>query len=136
MVIQKNSIFMVWFYIRMFKILTPYTHRLSILSYTFYDQWNISKLHKIHKYTNILKMISLNYNPYYSCNHFSNSWGCKILCMYMESLALFTVNVPYLFFFFNDLWQWWSVRNSCTPSTWRHALTKPTREWNYYVVVI
>ncbi len=38
---------------------------------------------KIHMYTNILKVISLNYNPYNSCNHFSKSWGCSILCVYM-----------------------------------------------------
>jgi len=37
---------------------------------------------KIHKYTNILKVISLNYNPYNSCNHFSKSWGCKIICVH------------------------------------------------------
>ncbi len=30
-------------------------------------------LTKIHKYTNILKVISLNYNLYNSCNHFSKS---------------------------------------------------------------
>jgi len=40
-------------------------------------------LMKIHKYTNILKVISLNYNLYNSCNHFSKSWGCNILCVYM-----------------------------------------------------
>ncbi len=28
-----------------------------------------------------------------------------------------------------------NVRNSCTPSTWRYALTKLTWGWNYYVVV-
>jgi hypothetical protein len=37
---------------------------------------------KIHKYTNILKVISLNYNPYNSCNHFSKSWRCKIICVH------------------------------------------------------
>ncbi len=30
----------------------------------------------------------------------------------------------------------WDVRNSCTPSTWRYALTKPTWEWNYHVVIV
>jgi hypothetical protein len=49
---------------------------------------------KIHKYTNILKVISLNYNPYNSCNHFSKSWGCKILCVYMQFLVFFIVNTP------------------------------------------
>jgi hypothetical protein len=27
------------------------------------------------------------------------------------------------------------VRNSCTPCTWRYALTKLTWGWNYYVIV-
>ncbi len=50
------------------------------LFYTFLDKdhkmYNWSCFHptkfilmKIHKYTNILKVISLNYNPYNSCNH-------------------------------------------------------------------
>ncbi len=40
-------------------------------------------------------------------------------------------------FWFKCLIVWHlSVRNSCTPSTWKHALTKPTREWNYYVIVV
>ncbi len=61
---------------------------------------NCSKfiLMKIHKYINILKVISLNYNPYNSCNHFSKSRTCMILCMYMQSLASFTMNAP------NKLW--------------------------------
>jgi hypothetical protein len=49
---------------------------------------------KINKYKNILKVISLNYNPYNSCNHFSKSWGCKILCVYTQSLNPFTMNAP------------------------------------------
>jgi hypothetical protein len=28
------------------------------------------------------------------------------------------------------------VRHSCTPSTWKYALTKPAWKWNYYVVVV
>jgi hypothetical protein len=77
---------------------------LYTLNYTLYDQWNISKLHKIHlmkihKYTNIFKVISLNYNPYNSCNHFSKSWGCKILCMYTWSFTPFTMNAPLRFRF-------------------------------------
>jgi hypothetical protein len=40
---------------------------------------------KIHKYTNILKVISLNYNPYNSCN--LKVRGCKILCVYTQSLV-------------------------------------------------
>jgi len=52
-------------------------------------------LMKIHKYTNILKAISLNYNLYNSCNHFSKSWGCNILCVYMWSLVPFTMNAPF-----------------------------------------
>lgn len=32
---------------------------------------------KIYKYINIFKVISLNYNPYNSCNYFSKSWGAK-----------------------------------------------------------
>jgi hypothetical protein len=51
-------------------------------------------LMKIYTYTNIIKVISLNYIPYNSCNHLSKSLGCRILCMYMWSLALFTVNTP------------------------------------------
>jgi len=49
---------------------------------------------KIHKYKNIWKVISLNYNPYNSCNHFSKTWGCKILCVYMHSFVPFTMNAP------------------------------------------
>jgi hypothetical protein len=55
-------------------------------------------LMKIHKHTNILKVISLNYNHYNSCNHFSKSWGCRILCVYTQSLAPFTMNTPMLMF--------------------------------------
>jgi hypothetical protein len=55
-------------------------------------------LMKIHKYTNILKMISSNCNLYNSCNHFSKSWGRMILCVYMQSLALFTVNAPIYYY--------------------------------------
>ncbi len=58
--------------------------------------WNCTKftLKKIHKYTKFLKVISLNYNPYNSCNHFSKSWGCRILFVYTQSLAPFTMNAP------------------------------------------
>jgi hypothetical protein len=28
------------------------------------------------------------------------------------------------------------VRNSCTPSTYKYALTKTAWKWNYYVVVV
>jgi hypothetical protein len=57
-----------------------------------YQNWTKFIVMKIHKYSNILKVISLNYNPYNSCNHFSK---CKILCMYMyKSLVLFIVNAP------------------------------------------
>ncbi len=39
-------------------------------------------LMETHMYTNILKVISLNYNLYNSCNHFLKSQGCSILCVY------------------------------------------------------
>ncbi len=59
--------------------------------------WNCTKFitMKIHKYINILKVNSLNYNLYNSCNHFSKSWGCRILCVYRESLAPFIVNATF-----------------------------------------
>ncbi len=28
------------------------------------------------------------------------------------------------------------VKNYCTPSTYRYALTKPAWKWNYYVIVV
>jgi hypothetical protein len=76
-----------------------YTSNCSLLTIHFmtnetYQNCTKFILMKIHKYTNILKVISLNYNPYNSCNHFSKSWGCKILCVYMQSLVLFIVNTP------------------------------------------
>jgi hypothetical protein len=47
---------------------------------------------KLHKYSNILKAISFNYNLYNSCSHFSK---CKILCMYMyKSLVPSIMNAP------------------------------------------
>jgi len=76
---------------------TLYTSNFSFLTIHFmtnetYQNRTKFILMKIHKYTNILKVISLNYNPYNSRNHFSKSWGCKILCMYTKSLAPFIVN--------------------------------------------
>ncbi len=58
--------------------------------------WNCTKfiVMKIHKYTNNLKVILSNYNPYNSCNHSSKSWGCKILFVYMQSLVPFIMNAP------------------------------------------
>jgi hypothetical protein len=78
---------------------TLYTSNYSFLTINFmtnetYQNFTKFILMKIHKYTNILKVISLNYDPYNSCNHFSKSWGCMILCVYTQSLALFSMNAP------------------------------------------
>jgi len=82
---------------------TLYTSNYPILIIHFMTNetyWNCTKLilMKIHKYTNILKVISLNCNPYNLCNHFFKSCGCRILCVYTQSLAPFTMNAP------NNLW--------------------------------
>jgi hypothetical protein len=87
----------------MFKILTPYTHQTihslqyTHMTYETYRDGTKSIVMKIHKYKNILEVISLNFNAYNSCNHFSKSWRCKILCVYMQSLAPFIVNATHRF---------------------------------------
>jgi hypothetical protein len=83
---------------------TPYTSNCPLLiihfmtNETYQNCTKLHKLMKIYKHTNILKVISLNYNHYNSCNHFSKSWECRILCMYTQSLAPFTTNTPRLMF--------------------------------------
>jgi hypothetical protein len=79
---------------------TSYTLNYPLLTNTLWPMKHIkiaqnSFWWKIHKYTNILKVISLNFDPYNSCNHFSKSWGCMILCMCMQSLVPFIVNTPH-----------------------------------------
>jgi hypothetical protein len=103
MVINNFSKLMVWFlhkikHIQNFN--TLYTSNCPLLTLHFMTNETYQDCPKfivmnIHKYTNILKMISLNYNPYNSCNHFSKSWGCKILCAYTRSLAPFTRTHPF-----------------------------------------
>jgi hypothetical protein len=92
--------------IKKIKTLTHQT--VHSLLYTLWPM-NILKFHKIHKYTNILKMISLNYNPYNWCNHFSKSWGCKILYMYTQSLVPFIVNSDWPYYNFRcNVKQWFA----------------------------
>jgi len=107
---------------------------------------------KIHKYTNILKMISLNFDPYNSCNHFSKLWGCMILCMCMQSLVPFIANTPHytrkpftsktsnkritsrLWISYIDCWTW-NVRWNVTLLTWNlpWAPMKHPLNWSDWV---
>ncbi len=55
---------------------------------------------------------------------------CPLFLYYEDNMANDVVFLPKIskcFMYF--------VRNYCTPSTIRYALTKPNWEWNYYVVV-
>ncbi len=86
--------------IQNFNTLTP--HYIHFMTNETYQNCTKFILMKIHKYTNILKVISLNYNPYNSCNHFQSHGGVRFYaCTCSPWLLLLWTHLSIVFRFFH-----------------------------------
>ncbi len=85
-------------------------------------------LMKIHKYTNILKVISLNYNPYNSCNHCCVHF--QHVCLHLFKLTIHKLGgIIFVMNFMLNHWQFFIdvaplhiVRTQCVCQWLKHIL--------------